>query len=140
MCKLDDLNNPNTKCTYLTMNDWHYAKRRKEVDEDSGVDFFCQISKYDINNALHNHHLLLSDNICGPYKMMPPELLHTSRSGLIMYMFESLCYLMGGCRDRDLIDQQHIKISQLLKRQSKRDFPWGSMRNGLIDGTKCQSS
>jgi hypothetical protein len=47
---------------------------------------------------------------------------------------------MGGGRDRDLIDQQHIEISQLLKRQSKRDFPRGSMRNGLIDGTKCQSS
>jgi hypothetical protein len=47
---------------------------------------------------------------------------------------------MGGGRDRDLIDQQHIEISQLLKRQSERDFPRGSMRNGLIDGTKCQSS
>jgi hypothetical protein len=57
-----------------------------------------------------------------------------------MYMFESLRYSMGGGRDRDLIDQQHIEISQLLKRQSDRDFPRGSMRNGLIDGTKCQSS
>ena len=47
---------------------------------------------------------------------------------------------MGGGRDRDLIDQQHIEISQHLKRQSERDFPRGSMRNGLIDGTKCQSS
>ena len=71
--------------------------------------------------------------------MMPPELLHTSGSGLIMYMFESLCHLMGGGHDRDFIDQQHIEISQVLKRQSKRNFPQGSMRNGLIDGTKCQS-
>ena len=47
---------------------------------------------------------------------------------------------MGGGQDRDLINQQHIEISNLLKRQSKRDFPRGSMRNGLIDGTKCQSS
>ena len=46
---------------------------------------------------------------------------------------------MGGGQDRDLIDQQHIEISNLLKRQSKRDFPRGSMRNRLIDGTKCQS-
>jgi hypothetical protein len=46
---------------------------------------------------------------------------------------------MGGGRDRDFIDQPHIEISQLLKRQSERDFPRGSMRNGLIDGTKCQS-
>ena len=47
---------------------------------------------------------------------------------------------MGGGQDRDLIDQQHIEISNLLKRQSERDFPTGSMRNRLIDGTKCQSS
>jgi hypothetical protein len=28
----------------------------------------------------------------------------------------------------------------MIKRQSKHDFPHGSMWNGLIDGTKCQSS
>jgi hypothetical protein len=139
-CTFDDLSNPNPTCTYLTMNDWHHAKRRKELDEDNGAEFFRNISTYDIDNALHDDHLPLSDNIHGPYKMMPPELLHTSGSGLIMYMFESLRYSMGGGRDRDLIDQQHIEISQLLKRQSERDFPRGSMRNGLIDGTKCQSS
>jgi hypothetical protein len=50
---------------------------------------------------------------------MPPELLHTFGSGLIMYMFESLRYSMGGGCDRDLIDQQHIEISQQLKRQSE---------------------
>jgi hypothetical protein len=27
-----------------------------------------------------------------------------------------------------------------MKRQSERDFPRGSMRNGLIDGRKCPSS
>ena len=47
---------------------------------------------------------------------------------------------MGGGRDRDAIDQLHVQISNLLKRQSEQDFPRGSMRNGLIDGTKCQSS
>jgi hypothetical protein len=81
--------------------------------------FFHQISTYDIDNALHDDHLPLSDNIHGPHKMMPPELLHTSGSGLIMYMFELLRYLMGGGRDGDLIDQQHIEMSQLLKRQSE---------------------
>ena len=47
------------------MNDWHYAKRRKEEDEDSGVEYFHQISKYDIQNALHDDHIHLSDNIHG---------------------------------------------------------------------------
>ena len=27
----------------------------------------------------------------------------------------------------------------IIKRQSEHDFPWGEMRNGLIDGTKCQA-
>jgi hypothetical protein len=72
--------------------------------------------------------------------MMPPELLYTSGSGLIRYMFEPLRDQMGGGKDRDLIDRQHIQISNLIQRQSEPDFPRGSIRNSLIDGTKCQSS
>jgi hypothetical protein len=53
------------------------------------------MSMYDIINALTEKSLPLSDNIYGPYKMIPPELLHTSGSGLIMYMFESLRDHMG---------------------------------------------
>jgi hypothetical protein len=95
---------------------------------------------YDIRNTLIEKSLPLSDNIHGPYKMMPPELLHTSGSGLVMYMFQSLRDQMGGGKDRDLIDRQHVLISNLIKRQRERDLPRGSMRNGLIDGAKCQSS
>ena len=76
-----------------------------------------------VSNALTEKCLPLSDNIHGPYKMMPPELLHTSGSGLSMYMFESLRDQMGGGKDRDLIDRQHILISNLIKRQSEHDFP-----------------
>jgi hypothetical protein len=59
---------------------------------------------YDIKNTLTEKCLPLSDNIHVPYKMMPPELLHTSGSGLIMYMFESLREQMGGGKDRSLLD------------------------------------
>jgi hypothetical protein len=72
--------------------------------------------------------------------MMPPELLHTSGSGLIMYMFESLRYHLGGGIDRDYIDQEHVVVNNMIKRQSKLDFSHGLMWNGLIDGTKRQSS
>ena len=72
--------------------------------------------------------------------MMPPELLHTSGSGLVMYMFKSLRYHLGGGIDCDYIDQEHVVVNNMIKRQSKRDFPCGLMQNGLIDGTKCQSS
>jgi hypothetical protein len=81
------------------------------------------MSKYDIKNALTEKSLPLSDNIHLPYTKMPPELLHTSGIRLIMYMFESLRDQMGGGKDRDLIDRQHILISNLIKRQSECDFP-----------------
>jgi hypothetical protein len=60
---------------------------------------------YDIKNALTEKSLPLSANIHGPYKMMNPELLHISGSGLIMYMFESLREQMGDGKDRDLNDR-----------------------------------
>jgi hypothetical protein len=72
--------------------------------------------------------------------MMLPELLHTSGSGLIMYMFESLRLHLGGGIDQDCIDQEHTVVSNIIQRQSEHGFPRGSMRNGLIDGTKIQSS
>ena len=62
--------------------------------------------RYDINNAFMERYLPLSDDVHGPYKMMPPELLHTSGSGLIMYMFESLRTQLGKGKDRDEIDDR----------------------------------
>ena len=91
---------------------------------------------YDIKNAFLEGFIPLLDNIHGRFRMMPPELLHTSGSGLIMYMFESLRFHLGGGIDCDYIDQEHVVVNNMIKRQSKRDFPRGSMRNGLFDGTK----
>ena len=95
-CQFHDLSNPNPNCIYLTMKDFNLAKKRKQEDEDAGIEYNRLISMYDIRNAPTEKSLPLSDNIHGPYKMMPPELLHTSGSGLIMYMFESLRDQMGG--------------------------------------------
>jgi len=55
-------------------------------------------------------------------------------------MFESLCLHLGGGIDQDYIDQEHIVVSNIIQRQSECDFPHGLMHNGLIDGTKIQSS
>jgi hypothetical protein len=139
-CTYHQLNNPNLNCEYITMKDVSLAKRRKHYNEDAVKEYYWSISKYDINNAFLERHLPLSDDIHGPYKMMPPELVHTSGSGLIMYMFESSRTQLGGGKDREEIDHLHVVVSNLIKRQSERDFPRGSVRNGLIDGTKCQSS
>ena len=111
----------------------------KLSDEKQGQLHFKQILRYDIVNALTDKSLPLSDDIHGPYQMTPPELLHTSGSGIISYMFESLRVQIGSGKDRDDIDKLHIKISLVIRHQSECDFPRGAMRNGLIDGTKCQA-
>ncbi len=96
---------------------------RKQDDEDGGIQYFRSVSRYDINNAFLEKHLPLSNNVHGPYKMMPPELLHTSGSGLIMYMFELLHHQLGSGKDPDNINQEHIVVSNIIKRQRECDFP-----------------
>ena len=117
------------------------AKRRKlnakSVKEKNLV--FKSMSKHDIRNDLTEPDLPLSDLFYGPYRMMPPELLHTSGSGLIMYMFRSLKEFMD-LASRTILDSLHQRMAAIIQRQSERDFPRGYVRNGLIDGTKCQSS
>ncbi len=138
-CKFNSLKETNSTCVYITLGDLCKGMRRKQNDEDGRIQYFRSASRYDINNAFPEKHLLLSDHVHGPFKMMPPKLLHTSGSGLIMYMFELLHYQLGGGKDHDYIDREHVVVSNIIKHQSERDFPRGSMQNGLIDGTKCQS-
>ncbi len=80
----------------------------------------------------------LSDNIHGPYCMTPPELLHTSGSGLIKYVFKPLQLQIGSGKICDDIDKLHVRVYMSIKRQNERDFPRGAMRNDIIDGTKHQ--
>ncbi len=106
--------------------DVNEAKRQKHVDINERKNYFKSMSWYNVRVALLEKHLPLSDDIHGPFKMMPPELLHTSGSGLIMYMFELLCHQLGGGNNHYFINQEHIIISNIITRQSKRDYPRGS--------------
>jgi hypothetical protein len=91
-CNYDKLSTPNPTCGYITLMDVNEAKRQKHVDIDKLKNYFKSMLWYDIRFALLEKHLPLSDDIHRPFKMMSPELLHTSGSGLIMYMFEWLCH------------------------------------------------
>ena len=75
--------------------------------------------------------------------MMPPELLHTSDAGLVIYMFKSLCAKFGttvnGKEWVVKLDVLHKRLSFELNRQSELDFPRGSIHNGILDITKFQS-
>jgi hypothetical protein len=79
------------------------AKKLMLADKEKGTAMLKNMSRYDVENALLHADLPLSDQIHGPYRMMPPELLHTSGSGLIQYMFGSLRTQIGGGKNRDKV-------------------------------------
>jgi hypothetical protein len=145
-CSFGKMCATNPSCRYITLDDMRKAKRRKTkaTTEAEKTRIFQLYSKHDIRNALTEKNIPLSDAVHGPYRMMPPELLHTSGSGLIMYMFSSLRSIFGSGKDgmdkRELLDKLHQRLSADIQRQSERDFPRGAARTGLIDGTKCQSN
>ena len=105
---------------------------------------FTDISKHDVKVVFNDPLFPLSDVKYGIYRMMPPELLHTSGSGLIKYMFSTLKAMFGtrkrGKRHRRTIDALHRMINAEIDRQSDRDFPRAALRNGLLDGTKVGAS
>ncbi len=139
-CSFEDLRKTNPVCVYTTMQEMYDAKTLLETNPQKGQVAFQQMSRHPINNALLQRDLPLSDNIHGPFRMTPPELLHTSGAGLIMYMFRVIADAVGGGVGRDDLDKQHLRMMKSLNRQSERDFPRGATRNGIVDGTKCQAS
>ncbi len=140
MCSFKDMSKTNPNCCYTTLHDMEVAWRVLEQDAQQGKTKFQQLSRYPIKNALLHCDLPLSDPIHGPYRMTPPELLHTSGAGLIMYIFRVIAESVGGGVARDDLDKQHVRMTKSIRRQSERDFPRGATRNGIVDGSKCQAS
>jgi hypothetical protein len=103
---LTNLNHTNPTCVYLTLEDIKETKRRTRNNNDGEIQYFKLVLMYDIKNAFLEQFIPLSYNVHGPFRMMLPELLHTSGSELIMYMFESLGFHLGGGIDCAYIDQE----------------------------------
>ena len=91
-CNFEDMDNTRVKCHYIRLSGISDAE--VEMDATQSKDVFRNMSKHPIKNALLRPDLPLSDLIHGPYRIMPPEMLHSSRSGLIMFIFESLRHLI----------------------------------------------
>jgi len=72
-CDFNNMSNPNPTCVYTTFSEMRDAKRLKIIDENQGLLRQKEMSRYDIKNALTKKYMPLSDNIHGPYCMMPPE-------------------------------------------------------------------
>ena len=139
-CTYADMNCTKLSCIYSTIKELKSAEKLIWKDYQRGKKKFKAMSRHYLTNALFQPGLPLSDLLHGANKMQPPEMLHTSDAGLIMYMQESLQLLLPGGMTREDLDKQHVRMSAKIRRQSDRDFPRGSIRNGLIESTRCQSS
>jgi hypothetical protein len=102
---------------------------------DDGLKNLC---KKDFISAFDN--VPLGDNVYGLLGYTPSEMLNVSGTGLLKYMFECLEMLISFTRstkqDRGTFDDLHRCMVRDAQRQSERDFPRMSIRNGMIDGTK----
>ncbi len=79
----------------------------------------------------------MSDNVYGLLGCAPAEMLHVSGTGLLKYMFECLEGLISLTQSRkkdyESFDDLHQCIVSDAQRQSERDFPCMSIRNGITD-------
>ncbi len=96
------------------------------------------ISKYRINNAFD--HIPLADPSTGIYQITLPEVLHTFGNGLYSYFFQIIHDIFGinnsNKSKKEGIELLHNEVVFRLDRQSDRNFPRKSLRNGQLDGTK----
>ena len=90
------------------------ARTVLENNEQEGLALFQRLSRYPIKNALLERGLPLSDHVHGPFRMTPPELLHTSGAGLILYMFRVIANRVGAGMVRDDLDNQHVRMMKSL--------------------------
>jgi hypothetical protein len=75
---------------------------------------------------------------------IPTEMLYVSETGLLKYIFVSLCDLIGSekhkKKEREQFDDLHHCLVQAAQCQSERDYRQMSIRNRITNGTKMCSS
>ncbi len=70
-CQFHDLSNPNPNCTYLIMKDIKSAKKGNKRMKMLELNITSQFPCMTLKMKLTEKSLPPSDNIHGPYKMMP---------------------------------------------------------------------
>ena len=129
-CGQVDLSNPMPNCTLVTLDEMKIASR-------SPGDLQA-LSKKEIKNAFDD--VPFGDYQFGILGSVPAEMLHVSGTGILKYIFECLNTLIAGNKDKESFDDLHRCLVRESHRQSERDFPRMSIRNGITDGTKMCGS
>jgi len=133
-CKHKHMSRPTPKCQLITIADIAQARLT-----DDGLTL---ISKKKIRNAFDN--VPLSDLEHGIFGVVPAEMLHVSGTGLLKYIFKCLCNLIGtekkNKHEKEAFDDLHRCLVGDAQRQSEKQMPRMSIRNGITDGTKMCGS
>jgi hypothetical protein len=139
---MSDMNKVTSHCLYVKREDYYNQKvmisncKKTETEKHDVKKLF---SKHNIDNAFMDIDLPLSDQSHGIFRMTPPERLHTTSEGLSKYMVESLkntiCDVGDGKKLLNQIEKLHQTLYYDMKRNSERDFPRGSARNGALKNT-----
>ena len=145
-CPYDKMDHPLPQCEYITLQDYFdhkvtYSSLKKKGQKKI---LNSQFSKHHIDNAFVDDNLPLSDSVHGIFRMTPPERLHVLGEGITTYMFDSLRIIIGDKGDGKIlmndIETVHHTLNHLLRRNSERDFPRGSNRNGCLKNTLVNAS
>ena len=139
--RLMNLSNPD--CCYIKPEDIEVVRKRAESarSDTAKQAEWKKISKHDIVNAWMQNGVPLSDIVYGIYRMLPPELLHTTSEGITEYMLSSFKKTVndmekGGGKDVvEEIEKLHQQMHNSKRRNSERDIPLSASRCGLLKDT-----
>ncbi len=140
-CAFTDMDNANPRCVYHTHQDYYKQKSMIQhcLNEPSKKDVCKLFPKHNNVNAFMDNDLPLSDQKHGIFCMTPPERLHTTSEGLTKYIIDLLRNTIGdvgkGKKLLNKIENLHHTLHFDLKRNSERDLPRGSARNGALKNT-----
>lgn len=144
-CPFDHMCLSNPFCVYITRAEYHEAKaKRQKLDtEGKKKKLDKDLSKLDINNAFMDADIPLSDLEHGIYRMVPPEVLHTTQEGITEYILFAFRDMLGkkgkGKKRKHKVNSLHRKLNRALSRNSERDIPRGSDRTSLLKNNKVSA-
>ena len=133
-CCFDMLDDPDPQCEYVT------CKEVEDAFKNCRTGSISEISRHYVENAFDPANIPMADPIHGINSCTPPEGLHTFGSGIYTRVLETTHDIIGLDKTngsvKDAIDTLHQTVVLNSRRQSERDFPRPSNRNGIMDGTK----
>ena len=139
-CNGDAMGDADPQCEYVSSEEIQGTEADPALCLKDGS--MPSISKHKINNAFD--HIPLANPKAGICLHTPPEGLHVFGNGIYSYIFTVIHDVFGiktsGKKEKEEIEVLHNKVVNDLLRQSERDLPRRSSRNGPLDGTKMGAS